>query len=186
MYLHFCLLSVLSSSQLVRQSPLFRRFSFLLTIIRLSRQAEIRWSICISKSQRRLCFSFSMTVSGLCIYHLFIWSNLNFLHYSQLINFPTQSCLVLYSFCANLLHSPIMWLVISSLSPYYLYLLFYCILSIFALTHSVLMVLFRVVWPCPSLFLLRFRLFVHSVVFLPITVLVIFVLLVLVLFVLFL
>ena len=37
--------------------------------------------------------------SGLCIYHLVVWSNFNFLLNS------TQSCLVLYSFCTSLLHS---------------------------------------------------------------------------------
>ena len=52
-----------------------------------------------------------------CVYHLFVWSNLNFLHISQWITLPTQSCLVSYSFCANLLHSLIMWLMVSSLSP---------------------------------------------------------------------
>ena len=39
---------------------------------------EIRRSIRISKSQKNLCVSFSRTDSGLCIYHLFVWSNLNF------------------------------------------------------------------------------------------------------------
>ena len=41
----------------------------------LSRLAEIKWSICISKSQRILCVSFSRTDSGFCIYHLFVSSN---------------------------------------------------------------------------------------------------------------
>ena len=54
--------------------------------------------------------SFSRTEAGLCIYHLFVWSNLNFL--------PTQSCLVLYSFCSNLVYSLIMLLMVSSLSPH--------------------------------------------------------------------
>ena len=40
--------------------------------------AEIRWSVCISKSQRTLYVSFSRTDSGLCIYHLIVWSNFNF------------------------------------------------------------------------------------------------------------
>ena len=61
--------------------------------------------------------SFSRTGAGLCIYHLLAWSNLNFFHISQWITLPIQSCLVLYSFCANLLHSLIMWLIVSSLSP---------------------------------------------------------------------
>ena len=43
---------------------------------------NIRWPVCISNSQRIFYFSFSMPDSGLCIYHLFVWSNLNFLHNS--------------------------------------------------------------------------------------------------------
>ena len=58
---------------------------FLLIIIRSGRLGEIRWSVCILKSQRSLCVSFSKTDSGLCIYHLFVWSNLNFLHSAQWI-----------------------------------------------------------------------------------------------------
>ena len=50
--------------------------------------------------------------SGLSIYNLFLWSNLNFLHNSKWITFPTQSCLVLYSFCVNLIHSLIVWLIV--------------------------------------------------------------------------
>ena len=81
---------------------------FLLIIIRPGLLAEIRRSMCMSKSHGSLCVSFSWTGAGLCIYHLFVWSNLNF--FSQWITLPTQSCLVLYSFYANLLHSLIMWL----------------------------------------------------------------------------
>ena len=36
----------------------------------------------------------------LCIYHLFVRSNLNLLHNFQWITMPTKSCLVLHSFCA--------------------------------------------------------------------------------------
>ena len=92
--------------------------------------AEIRWHIWISKSQRSFCASFSWTDSGLCIYHFFAWSNLKFLHNSQWITFPTQSCLVLYSFCTDLLHL-LMWENVSSQLPYNLHLLFCCILSVF-------------------------------------------------------
>ena len=58
----------------------------------------------MSKSHWSLCVPFSRTNPRLCIYHLFVWSNLKFLH----ITLPTQSCLVLYSFCANLVH----WIII--------------------------------------------------------------------------
>ena len=96
---------------------------FLLIIIRSGLLAGVRWPICMLKSHRSLCVSFSRTGAGLCIYHLFVWSNLNFLHISQWITLPTQSCLALYS-CANLLHSLIMWLIVWSLSPHSLHLLF--------------------------------------------------------------
>ena len=74
---------------------------FLLIIIRSGLLAGIRRSMCMSKSHRSLCVSFSWTGAGLCMYYLFVWSNFNFL--------PTKSCLVLYFFGANLLHSLIMW-----------------------------------------------------------------------------
>ena len=60
---------------------------FLLTIAKSGCLGEIRWSIFILKSFRILCISFSRMDSRLCIYHLFAWSNLNFLHSSQLITF---------------------------------------------------------------------------------------------------
>ena len=91
---------------------------FLLIIIRSGLLAKIRWSICMSKSHRSLCVSFSRTGAGLCIYHLLAWSNLNFLYISQWITLPTQLCLALYSFCANLLHLLIMWLMVSLIYIY--------------------------------------------------------------------
>ena len=112
--------------------------------------------ICISKSQWSLCVSFSRTNSVLCIYHLLVWSNFNFLQNSQWITLPTQSCLFLYSFWANLLHSLIMWLIVSSLSPHNLHLLFCCVLPILALIWLVLMALFYAVIRRDSVFLLRF------------------------------
>ena len=68
---------------------------FLLIIIRSCLLAGVRWSVCMLKSHRSLCVSFSRTGAGLCIYHLLVWSNLNFLHISQWITLPTQSCLTL-------------------------------------------------------------------------------------------
>ena len=106
-------------------------FLFLI-IIRSGFLIEIKWSVCISKSHRSFCVSFSRTGAGLCLYYLLVWSNLNFLHISQWITFPTQLCLTLYFFCANLLHLRIMWLIVSSLSPHFLHLLFYWVLFILA------------------------------------------------------
>ena len=109
------------------KSTILQVLFFLLITIRSGLLAKIRWSVCMSKSHRSLCVSFSWTAAGLCIYHLFVWSNLNFLHISLWITLPTQSCLVLYSFCDNLLHSFIMWLMVLSLSSHNLHLLFCCI-----------------------------------------------------------
>ena len=51
---------------------------FLLTITRSGHLVKIRWSVCISKSHRVLCVSFSWMVSGLCISLLVIRLNLLF------------------------------------------------------------------------------------------------------------
>ena len=103
-----------------------RQFFFVFfTITRSGRLAEIGWYVCISKSHRILCVSFSRMESGSFIYHLFVWSNVNFLPNSHWITFPTQSSLVLYSLCANLLHLLIMWLIVSSLSSQKLHLQFF-------------------------------------------------------------
>ena len=116
-------------------------FFVLLIIIRSGLLTEIRWSVCMSKSHRSLCESFSRTGARLCIYHLLVWSNLNFLHISQWITLPTQSGLSLYSLCANLMRSLIMWLIVSSLSLHSPHFLFCWALSILALIWLVLMAL---------------------------------------------
>ena len=84
----------------------------------------------VCQNPRGVCVSFTGTDGGLCTYHLFEWSNWNFLHISQWIPLPTKSCLFLYSFCVNMLHSRIMWLIGSSFT---LHLLFCWVLSILAL-----------------------------------------------------
>ena len=66
-------------------------FLFLI-IIRSGCLVEIRWPVCMTKSHRSLCVSFSRTDGESCIYHLFSWSNLNFWHNSQCITLPIQSC----------------------------------------------------------------------------------------------
>ena len=115
----------------------------------------------MSKFHRSLCVSFFRAGVGLCIYHLLAWSNLNFLHISQWITLPTQSCIALYSFYANLLHPLIMWLMVSSLSPHSLYLLFCCVLSIVALIWLVLMALFCAAIRRDSVSLLMFPFLRH-------------------------
>ena len=81
------------------------------------------------------------------------------------INLPTQSCRVLYSFWASLLHSLIMWLIVSSLSPHNLHLLFYKVLSILDLIYLVLMELFWADVIRDSVSLLRFLFFNYVLVF---------------------
>ena len=105
----FILWSAATTNSTILQVPFF-----LLIIIRSGSLAEIRWFVSISKSQWNLFVSFSKTDLGLCIYYLLVWLNFNLLHISQWITLPTQTCLVLYTFCDNLLHSFI-WLMVSSL-----------------------------------------------------------------------
>ena len=135
---------------------LFFFFLLLLFIMRSGLLAGIRWSVCMSKSHRSLCESFSRTSAGLCIYHLFVWSNWNILHISLLITLTIQSCLALYSFRTNFVHSLIMWLIVSSLSPHSLHLLFCCVLSILTLIWLVLMALSCAAIRRDSISLLRF------------------------------
>ena len=141
------------------KSTILQVLFFLLIIIKSALLAEIRWSVFMPKSHRSLWVSFSTTGAVLCIYHLFVWSN--FLHISQWITLPTQSCLVLYSFCANFLHSLIMWLIVSSLSPHSLHLLFCWILSILALVWLVLMALSCAAIRRDSVSLLKFPFLSH-------------------------
>ena len=108
------------------------------------------WSAGTAKStiQQVLFFIFSLLtitrfrrlkMSEKCVglffqdWFLFVWSNLKFFHYSQLIIWLTQLYLVLYSFDFNLLHSLTMWLIVASTSPHNRHLLFCCIMFIVAL-----------------------------------------------------
>ena len=113
------------------KSTILKVFSFLPIIVRSGHLTVIRWSVRSVKFQR----SFILQER---LYPLFVWSNFNFLHNSQWITLPTQSCLVLISFFGNLRHSLIMWLIVSSLWPHDLHLLFYYVLSIFLLIWLVL------------------------------------------------
>ena len=126
-YLFFLLLSLIftlwsvGTAKSTVQQVLFliNFFCFLLIITSFCLLGGIRGSVC--RSKRILCISFTRTDSGLHLYHLSVWSNFNFLHYSQWTTFPTQSCLVFYSFCTRLLHSFTRFMV-SSLWP----LTFFC------------------------------------------------------------
>ena len=76
-----------------------------------------------------------------------------------------QSCLVLYSFCANLLFLLIMWLIVLSLSPHNLHFLFCCVLSILALIWLVLMASFCAAIRRDSVSFLKFPSLSHVLVF---------------------
>ena len=69
----------------------------------------------VSQNSREVCGSHSAGQIPGCAYTTLA---------SQWITFSTQSCLVLYSFCINLQHSLIIWLIISCLSTHNLHLLF--------------------------------------------------------------
>ena len=156
-FFQFCFVVAGTAKSTILQIFLF----FLLITIKYGLLAEIRRSVCMSKLDWSLYVPFSRTGAGLCIYHLFVWSNLNFLYISQWITLPTQSCVVLYSFCANLLHSLIMWLMVSSLSPHSLHLLFCCVLSILALIWLVLTTLSCAAIGRDSVSLLKFPFLSH-------------------------
>ena len=116
-YPSFHILSVLFCGQPGQQSRQFCKFYFfLLIIIKSCLLAGISWSVYMLKSHRSLCVAFSRTGAGLCIYHSLVWSDLNFLRISQCTTLLTQSFLALYSLCANLLHSFIMWFMVSSVT----------------------------------------------------------------------
>ena len=67
----------------------------------------LRCSICLSTwiqtSHRTFTISFSMTESTICSYHLLHTLTPYFLHKVQRMFKHTSSCLLLYSFCANIL-----------------------------------------------------------------------------------
>ena len=65
------------------KSTILQVLFFLMIIIRSGLLAEIRWSVCMSKSHRSVLFS--RASAGLDMYYLSVWSNFNFLHISQCI-----------------------------------------------------------------------------------------------------
>ena len=80
----------IAKSTILQISFLFFFLLLLLIVVRSGLLVDIRWSVYMSKSHRSLCVSCSRTDTGLCIYHLFVWSNLNFQHISHWITSPTQ------------------------------------------------------------------------------------------------
>ena len=152
---------ILWSAETAKSTILQVLFFFFFFIIKSDLLAGIRLSVCMLKSNRSFSVAFSMTGTGLCIYHLSVWSNLNFSPISKWITLSTHSCLALYSLYANLLHSLIIWLMVSSLSPYSLHLLFCWVLSILALMWLVLKALSCAAIRRDSVSLLKFPFLCH-------------------------
>ena len=97
-YLSFFSLSfsfILWSAGPAKSTILLVLLYFLLITLRSGVLAEITWSVCMSKSHRSLCVSFSRTATGLGKYHFFVRSNSNYLNISKWITLPTQSSLLL-------------------------------------------------------------------------------------------
>ena len=106
-----------------------------------------------------------MLICAYTICYLFLWSNFNFLHNSQWITLPTQLCVVLYTYWANLQHSLIMWLIVLSLSSHNQHLLFCWVLYCLALISLVLIALFcAAIWR-DSVSLLKFPFLSHIQIF---------------------
>ena len=134
-----CFLSILLCGQPGQKSPKFGKLSvlglgfFFIDLVvwpRLDDPFE-------SQNPSVVCASHSLGQILGCTYTICSLSNFNFLHSSRWITLPTQSCLVLYSFCANLLHSLIIWLVISSYITYILLLLYLLLLLLLILVAVV-------------------------------------------------
>ena len=99
-YLSFVSLSLLSTGTAkssIRHVIFFFLLLLLLNIIRSGHPDEIRWSVYKSRSQRIFYISFSWTDSWLCIYHLFVWSNLNVVYNCKWITFDVKPFIILYS-----------------------------------------------------------------------------------------
>ena len=95
-YLSFRYLWFSSCGLLGRQNSLFYRFSFFpLIITRSGILAGIRWSVCMTKSQRILCVSFLGQILA-CVYTIF-------------------SCMVKFRFLAQFLVNPLSHPVVSNL-----------------------------------------------------------------------
>ena len=71
------------------KSTILQILFFLLIIIRSGLLAEIRWSVCMLKSHRSFCVSFSRTGAGLCIPFV------SMVKFKFLAHFPVVSRLVL-------------------------------------------------------------------------------------------
>ena len=109
-------------------------FFYLLINSRSGLLVGIRWSFCISKSQRILWILSSLTDSDLCIYHLLCSHISQYFTIFHIAQFPLDhlSRSIVPSFVFLLINSLIIWSTVWYLSSI-LYLLFCYVLSIFTL-----------------------------------------------------
>ena len=135
----FC--SIVFCGQPEQQSPQFCKFSFLLFLFTCSSGWDQVFRLYVKIPEEFVCVILHENV-GLSIYHFFVYSIFSFLHNCQWITLPIQSCLILYSFCGNCLHSLIMWLMVSSLLTYNVHLMFCCIYSCFEIIGSYIIVIY--------------------------------------------
>ena len=136
-----CLYSFSSSFNFIQwsfstaKSSRLKVLFFILISIRYGPLAWIGWYVSVSESQRIFCVSLPRTDYSLCIYHLFVWRHLSFLHKNHLLRSPsTLSCT--WSFIPFLLVYCIRLLCVtdSSHSLHSPSLPFSCELIMFALT----------------------------------------------------
>ena len=132
------------------KSTILQFFFFLLIIIRSGRLAEIRWSVCMSKSHRSLCVSFSGTSAGFCIYHLLVWSVVKF---TFLAHFPVDP--FAHPVVSRLIHTPSVLICCIHLLCDWSFRLCHCIVYICYFVESCLFSLWYdwFLWRCPVLLL---------------------------------
>ena len=139
-------------------------FLLLLIITRSGRLAEIRWSICLSKSNRSL---FLILLERCWVVHIpFVrMVKLKFLAQFLVDHLAHQVMSSLIHLRCKFVVFAFMWLMVLSQSPHNPHLLFCCILSIHALIWLVLMALFWAAIKRDSVSLLRFPFLSHVQVF---------------------
>ena len=94
-------------------SFLFFFFFFLLIIKKVFKSGRDFFYLYVSQNPKGVCASHSLGHILDCSYTIYSYGqNWNFLNSSQWITLTTKSFLVLYSFCANLLHSIIIFSVL--------------------------------------------------------------------------
>ena len=124
----FHFLSVVLRGQLGQQSPQFGKFFFCWFL-----KGLVIWprlgDLFVSPNPRALGTSHLPAQIRGCAYTICSYGQISiFFHKSLWITLHTQSYVVLYSFYICLLHSLMMWFIVSSLSPHHLNLLFCCVL----------------------------------------------------------